>query len=126
MTTMVQFQLAGAAYAIPVQAVRGVRLVDGMIALPAPDRDVAGVIPGDPPLTVISPMGSAGTHILVIEVPDKTFGLLVDRVIGLRRVANADIGIAPRGQKHPLISGMVDANGELVLIADPQALAGHL
>jgi len=126
MTTMVCFEAAGAAYCLPVQATRAVRTADGMIALPEPAPDVTGIIPGDPPLTVISPLQAKGMHILVIEAGEKTFGLLVDAVTGLQRIDDADIQPAPQGQDRPLISGTLDTDGHLVLVADPTALAGQL
>ncbi len=126
MTTMVCFRAADAEYCVPVQATRSVRTVDGMISLPDPNPDVAGMIPGNPPLTVISPLHSTRGHILIIQAGDKTFGLLVDTVTGLRRIDDADIGPPPEGQNLPLISGTLHTGGRLVLIADPSALARHL
>jgi len=125
-TTMVCFRAADAEYCLPVQAARSVRTVDGMISLPDPNPDVAGMIPGSPPLTVISPLHSTRGHILIIQAGNKTFGLLVDAVTGLQRIDDADIGPPPEGQNRPLISGTVHTGGRLVLIADPSALAGHL
>jgi chemotaxis signal transduction protein len=126
MSTMVCFTAAQAEYCLPVQAARSVRTAEGMISLPDPSPDVAGMIPGDPPLTVISPLHGDRGQILVIQVGDKTFGLLVDVVTGLRRIADADIGPVPDGQKRPLISGTLHTGGRLVLVADPGALAGRL
>jgi chemotaxis signal transduction protein len=123
---MVYFEAAGARYCLPVQVTRSVRIADEMIALPDPAVDVAGIIPGDPPLTVISPLQSNGTHVLVIEADGKTFGLLVDAVTGLRRIDDADIRPAPQGQDRPLISGTLDTGGSLVLVADPSVLARQL
>jgi chemotaxis signal transduction protein len=123
---MVYFEAAGARYCLPVQVTRSVRIADEMIALPDPAVDVAGIIPGDPPLTVISPLRSNGSHVLVIEADGKTFGLLVDAVTGLRRIDDADIRPAPQGQDRPLISGTLDTGGSLVLIADPSVLARQL
>ena len=123
---MVCFTAANAEYCLPVQAARGVRPVDGLILLPDPNPDVAGMIPGDPPLTVISPLHGDRGHILLIEAGGKTFGLLVDVVTGLRRIDDADIGPPPDGQKNPLVSGTLHTDGRLILVADPLALAGHL
>jgi chemotaxis signal transduction protein len=123
---MVYFEAAGARYCLPVQVTRSVRIADDMIALPDPAVDVAGIIPGDPPLTVISPLQSNGTHVLVIEADGKIFGLLVDAVTGLRRIDDADIRPAPQGQGRPLISGTLDTGGSLVLVADPSVLARQL
>ncbi len=80
-------------------------------------------ISGNPPLTVISPFGSAGLHVLVLEVDDSRCGLLVDSVTGLRRVDDADIRPAPRGQHDELVSGSVVIDGAMVLLADPRAVA---
>jgi chemotaxis signal transduction protein len=126
MRTMVCFRSAGAAYCIPVEATRAVRFATGMVALPAARPDIAGIIPGQPPLTVSSALGHGGSHILVIETADTTFGLLVDAVTGLRRIAATDIHPAPAGQDGALISGTIDTDGELVLLTNPVALAARL
>jgi chemotaxis signal transduction protein len=126
MTTMVCFHCAGADYCIPVHATRAVRPAAGMIALPAANPYIAGIITGQPPLTVISALGTGGSHILILEAADQTFGLLVDAVTGLRRVTQSQLGPAPAGQHEPLISGTVNDGGALVLITDPDALAGRL
>lgn len=126
MLTMVCFRASGSTYCVPLQAVRSVRTTDELIALPDPAADVVGVLPGDPPLTVISPLGSGGRHILVMEAHDKSFGLLVDVVTGLERFDDADVRPAPDGQDRVLVSGTLEADGRLVLVADPGALAGRL
>ena len=126
MTTMVCFQAAGAAYCLPLEAARSVRTAADLVPLPDPAADVAGIIPGDPPLTVISPLRSSGRHILVIEAGGQAFGLLVDVVTGIRQVDAADIRPAPRGQGRTLVSGTFDTDGRLVFVADPTALAGAL
>ena len=123
---MVHFEAAGTQYCLPVEATRSVRTTDGIIALPDPAAGVAGIIPGDPPLTVISPFRSNGPHVLVIEADGRTFGLLVDAVTGLRRIDDIDIRPAPLGQDHPLISGILDTDGNLVLVADQSVLARQL
>ena len=126
MTTMVCFTAAGAEYCLPVHAARSVRTSDAMISLPDPNPDVTGMLPGDPPLTVISPLHSERGHILVIEAGDKTFGLLVDAVTGLRRIDDAELGPAPEGQGRQLVCGTLYNNGRMILVADPFALAGEL
>ena len=126
MTTMVCFQAGGAAYCLPLEATRSVCRADALIPLPDPAVDIAGIIPGDPPLTVISPLQRDGRHILVIEADDKTFGLLVDLVTGLQRFDDGAIRPAPQGQGRPLVSGTLDCDDHLVFVADPLALAGRL
>jgi chemotaxis signal transduction protein len=126
MTTMVCFESDGVAYCVPVEATRAVRSATGIVALPAPRPDVAGMIPGPPPLTVISVLGASGSQILVMETRGATFGLLVDSVSGLRRIADADIHPAPDGQDRALVSGTIDSNGDLVFVTDPDAFAARL
>jgi chemotaxis signal transduction protein len=94
-----------------------------MVTMPASRPNVAGLLPGDPPLTVMAPLGGAGHHIIVMEVANQRFGLLVEAVTGLRRVDENDIGEAPGGQQSELISGTVSIGGQLVLLADPVAVA---
>jgi chemotaxis signal transduction protein len=126
MTTMVCFVSAGVSYCLPVAAARAVRPARGMVSLPAGRPDVTGLMPGDPPLSVISVLGPGGRHVLVIEADGKKFGLLVDVVSGLRRVEEADIRPAPDGQARPLVAGTVDAEDGLILVTDPVALAERL
>lgn len=126
MMTMVCFEAAGSAYCVPLEAARSVRTVEGLIALPDPATGVVGLLPGDPPLTVISPLRAAGRHILVMEADGKTFGLLVDLVTGLQRFGDDDVRPAPEGQDRTLVSGTLESGGRLVFVADPGALAGRL
>ncbi|HST64191.1 MAG TPA: chemotaxis protein CheW [Mycobacteriales bacterium] len=123
---MVHFVVAGTAYCLPVDAARAVRTAAGMVTLPAGRPDVTGIIPGDPPLSVLSVLGPGGRQILVVETGGKRFGLLVDAVSGLRRVAEADIRPAPEGQDRRLVAGTIEAGDELVLVADPVAMAARL
>ena len=127
MTTMVCFTAAGNAYCLPVGAVRSVGTTDGMVELPDPAHDVTGILPGNPSLTVISPLGAGGSRMLVVEAGDTIFGLLVDEVTGLKKIQEADIRSAPRGQDRSLVSGTLDPDeGPLLLVVDAVALAGRL
>ncbi len=123
MKTMVEFRMAGASYCLPVEATRAVRSSVGMVTMPASSPKVAGLLPGDPPLTVMAPLGLDGHHVIVMEVANQRFGLLVDTVTGLRRVDESDIREAPSGQQSKLISGTVSIGGQLVLLADPSEVA---
>lgn len=126
MTTMVCFVSAGAAYCVPVEAARAVRPARGVVTLPSGRPDVTGILPGDPPLSVLSLLGPGGRHILVLETNGKRFGLLVEAVSGLRRIDEADIRPAPDGQERRLVSGTIDADDGLILVADPAAMAERL
>lgn len=124
--TMVCFRSGGVSYCLPVEATRAVRPAIGVVALPAPRPDIAGVLPGPPPVTVVSALGTAGRQILLVEADGTTFGLLVDEVTGLRRIATDDIRPTPDGQDRALVCGTFDDAGRLVLVADAAALGGRL
>lgn len=126
MRTLVCFRAAGTAYCLPVEVTRSVRPAAGLVQLPDARTDVAGVIAGSPPLTVIAPLGEGGDHILVVEAADKTYGLLVEAVTGLVRVGQDDISVSPDGQDRPLVCGTVHSGGQLMLVADAVALAARL
>lgn len=129
MTTMVCFHTAGTDYCLPVEATRGVRTATELRTIPGTQSDIAGILPGQPPLTVISVLGgTAGPrgYVLVVESGETIFGLLVDAVDGLRRIAATDIAPAATGRGRAYISGTVDTDGRLILVADPEALAARL
>ena len=128
MTKMVCFNAGGVSYAIPVDATLAVRTVAGMVTLPEPLPDVIGVLPGDPPLSVIAPLGTAAdaNHILVVTTPDLDYGLLVDAVTEIAAFDDRSIQAAPAGQNADLIAGVAERAGAIVLIADPEALAARL
>jgi chemotaxis signal transduction protein len=128
MTTMVCFSAGGVSYAIPVVATLAVRTVEGMVTMPEPRPDVLGVLPGDPPLSVIAPLGTEAdaNHILVVTTPDLDYGLLVDAVTDVCSFDDRAIQAAPAGQDGSLIAGVVERGGALVLIADPEAMAARL
>jgi chemotaxis signal transduction protein len=126
MMTVVCFHSVGTAYCLPVEDARAVRSAVGLISLPAAGPDVAGVIPGDPPISVVSPLGPGGTKILVLEVAGRSFGVLVDAVTGLRRIDETEIRPPPDGQERRLVSGTLDFDGRLVFVADPRVLGERL
>jgi chemotaxis signal transduction protein len=123
MRTMVEFSVSGTDYCLPVEAARAVRSNVGMIALPAPRPHVAGLLAGDPPLTVVAPFGRDGQRVIVLEVDDLVYGLLVDTVAGLRRVDETAVRAAPRGQHREIVSGSITIDGHLLLLTDPAAMA---
>ena len=84
------------------------------------------MLPGDPPLSVMSSLGPGRAPVLVVEEDGRRCGLLVDAVTGLRRVADDAIGAPPPGQGHGLISGVLSQGDELVLVADPAGLVAGL
>lgn len=136
MRTVVHFLTGGGRYCVPVESTIGVRSAEGLVPLPAPRPGVAGILPADPPLTVLSVLGSAegaprprGTtsdRILVLAAVGSTFGLLVDEVTGLSSIDEAMIGSPPQGQDEALVSGVIEGEHGLEFMADPSALARRL
>jgi len=126
MKTMVCFRTQQGRFAMPVESTLSVRKVDGLVDLPSPAAEIVGVLPGDPPLSVLSSLGAGANHVLVVVADDVRFGLHVSEVLGVRRFQDEEIGPPPQGQANELIAGMLHEGGELVLVADPRALAARL
>ncbi len=126
MTTMVWFHTGRGSFAVPVDSTTGVRTAAGIIDLPGSRDDVVGILPGDPPITVLSTLGTGRDHVLVLAVRERPFGLLVEQVMGVLDIDEADIGPAPQGQEADYIAGTLRSLDELILIADPGVLAGRL
>ncbi|MCW3044143.1 MAG: hypothetical protein JWL57_2301 [Actinobacteria bacterium] len=126
MRTLVHFLTGDGRYCVPVEATVGVRTAAGLVPLPVPRPGVIGVLPADPPLTVLSVLGSGGDRILVIAAVGSTFGLLVEEVTGLSSIDEAEIGSPPEGQHEALICGVIGREQGLEFLADPAALAKRL
>lgn len=126
MTTVVHFRTAGGRYCVRVEATRSVQLASGLVALPSPRAGVVGILPAEVPITVLSLLGGGRGHVLVMAANGQTFGLLVEEVTGLSRIDESTIQVAPEGQDQALISGVISGADGLVLVADPDALAGRL
>ena len=126
MKTMVCFRTEQGRFALPVESTLCVRKADGLVDLPAPRADIVGVLPGDPPLSVLSSLGAGGDHVLVVISEDVRYGLHVLEVLGVRRFDDDQIGPPPKGQQGGLIAGTLYGADEFVLVADAQALAARL
>lgn len=126
MRTLVHFLTGDGRYCVPVEATVGVRSAAGLVLLPVPRPGVIGVLPADPPLTVLSVLGSGRDRILVLAAVGSTFGLLVQEVTGLTSVDEGQIGNPPDGQDEALICGVVEGEAGLEFLADPAALAKRL
>ena len=96
------------------------------MSLPAPRPDVIGMLPGDPPLSVLAALGGGGDQVLVLVSHGVRYGLQVLEVFGVRRFEDDDVGPAPKGQQSELISGTVGGRTDLTLVVDPTALAARL
>lgn len=127
MRSLVQFRTAQGQFAVPVEVAREVRPAKGLSPLPAPRPGVAGVLlERDEALTVIDVLGSGSRHILVLVVGDRAFGLLVDEVLGVTRVADDAVGPPPPGQTTGIVAGVVNLPSGAMLLVDPAALGKSL
>ena len=126
MRTLVHFLTGDGRYCVPIEATVGVRSAAGLVPLPVPRRGVIGVLPANPPLTVLSVLGSGRDRILVLAAVGSTFGLLVEEVTGLSSIDEAEIGSPPEGQHEALICGVVGGEQGLEFLANPAALAKRL
>jgi chemotaxis signal transduction protein len=126
MKTMLCFRTAEGRFALPIESTLSVRTIEGMVSLPAPRPDVAGLLPGDPPLSVLASFGTGGDHVLVFTSEGVRYGLCVLEVVGVRRFDDDQVGPPPEGQQGELISGTLYGSDELTLVVDPQALVARL
>ena len=97
-----------------------------MVDLPIARADVVGILPGDPPLSVLSSLGAGGDHVLVVVSDDVRYGLHVLEVLGVVAFDDDRSARRRRDKQGGLIAGTVYGADELVLVADAQALAARL
>jgi chemotaxis signal transduction protein len=126
MKTMVCFRTVDGRFALPIESTLSVRKIEGMVNLPAPRPDVLGVLPGDPPLSVLTSLGAGGDHVLIIVAQEMRYGLQVLEVLGVRRFEDDQMGPPPDGQEQGIISGTLGGADELTLVVDAHALAARL
>jgi chemotaxis signal transduction protein len=132
MKTLVFFRAGDGRYAVPVESTLGVRPATGLVPLPRPAEGVVGLLPGNPPLSVVSLVndrhesgrasGGAAGHILLLTAGEQRAGLLVDAVTRVARVPASNIGGPPAGQALELVAGLLEVDGDLVMLADVAAL----
>jgi hypothetical protein len=88
-----------------------------------------GLLPGDPPITVVSVLGQSAAsgrgHILLLTDGTRRGGLLVDAVTQVARVPTTTLAGSPDGQALELVKGVVSVGGQMVLLADVGALLGE-
>jgi chemotaxis signal transduction protein len=122
-TSVVRFETAGGVCALPVQAVREVCPASGLKPLPGGHEGVAGMVErGGAPVTVLTPLGPAGDHLLIVEAGGHTFGLCVERVLGVSRMDERQLGPRPRGQAAGYVAGVIRTDSGLELLLEPGAL----
>jgi len=126
MTTVVSFRSGGQHWAVALERVEGVLAARGLLPLPDPRPGVAGLLYRDgDTVPVLSPLdGGQLGQVLVLDDHGRTFGLLVDEVIGIERVPGGP-GPVPPGQRSPVVAGVLPGTSPLLLL-DVAALTGWL
>ena len=126
MKSMVCFRTDQGKFAVPVAAARAVRLASGLVTIPEQRSEIAGVLPGNPPLTVLAVLGDGGDHVLVLESHDIQFGLQVREVYGVTRVQDDEIRPGRVGGDTSMFVGTLQDPDALVLIVDADEMATRL
>ncbi len=126
MKCIVNFDAGERSFALPVESTTGVRAGKGIVQLPGSRADILGILPGEPPITVLPTLGAGHDHILLLTVKNLSFGLLVDAATGVIGVKERDIGPPPKGQDLGSIAGTLGDVDNLVVIVDPRVLASRL
>jgi chemotaxis signal transduction protein len=123
--TLVQFATPTGRWAVPIDRVHEVRLAQGMAPLPVPRRGIAGVIRRDDEiLTVVSLLGDAAGHVIILEGDGRLFGLLAETAIGVLRTEEAEVAPPPAGQDGPVVTGVIrDPGGGMTMLVDVDELA---
>jgi len=126
MTTVVSFRSGGQHWAAALERVQRVLAARGLLPLPDPRPGVAGLLHRDgDPVPVLSPLGGGQLgQVLVLDDHGRSFGLLVDEVIGIERVPGGP-GPVPPGQRSPVVAGVLPGTSPLLLL-DVAALTGWL
>jgi chemotaxis signal transduction protein len=120
--TFVRFRTDAAFCLIPVEAVLEVCEAEGVTSLPAARPGVMGLIRrGGRSLSVLSPFG-VGKFVVVVATAGAAFGIVVQEVLGVVHVADADVEPAPAGQADPLVVGVVGRDGSQDLLVSPERI----
>jgi chemotaxis signal transduction protein len=123
MTTVLRFHSAGGRYAVPIEHCLEVRPAAQVRPLPSPRPGVVGVLSWrDRALSVVSPLGPCGDHVIVLDAAGRPFGLLVDEVVGVEHLDAAAVGDPPPGQEQPLVAAATAPEGDLLFLVDVVAV----
>jgi chemotaxis signal transduction protein len=72
-------------------------------------------------LSVLAPFGD-GRHIVIVETDGSAFGLVVQEVLGVVHVADADVEPAPAGQMDAWVVGVVGQDDGQDLVISPERI----
>src|SRR5216684_74338 len=106
--TMVRFRTAQGVYLVYAESVVQVRDAADLRPFPGHRAEVVGLIEKDGlALPVLGTLGPVGNHVVLLAAAGRTFGVAVEEVLGIARVAEADVGPPPAGSTRALIAGVV-------------------
>jgi chemotaxis signal transduction protein len=72
-------------------------------------------------LSVLAPFGD-GRYVVIVETEGAAFGLVVQEVLGVVHVAEADIEPAPAGQMEAWVVGVVGQDDGQDLLISPERI----
>ncbi len=125
MKTVVCFRAGDGEYAVPVEQVREVRAGDTLMPLPDARDGVVGLLSVDgDALAVVDALGSGGSHVLLLDRAEGSFGLRVQEVTGVKTVD--DIGPAPPGVNGDLIDGVFTLSDQMTMLVSVDKLGERL
>lgn len=126
--------LAGRRIALPASEVEAVVELEGLTPVPGAAAHIAGLSAlRSRVLTVIDSRASLGlegdggdrlAEAIVVPSGGHTYALLVDRIEDVveARAAASPVKVFPGAGWDRIAAGMIDADGDLLLLADPHAL----
>jgi purine-binding chemotaxis protein CheW len=126
-TQLVTFRIGGEEYALPVGAVREVIRFTGLRSLPTDSPSVRGVIhlrDRSIPVCTLDELGEQtheGAKVIVIEVGELVFGVLVDQVEEVIEIEHDGLE-APPPQTADIATAIAKLGDRLIILIEPSAL----
>jgi chemotaxis signal transduction protein len=72
-------------------------------------------------LSVLAPFGT-GKYVVIVETAGAAYGLLVQEVLGVVHIAEADVEPAPAGQADSLVVGVVGQDDGQDFLVSPERI----
>ena len=127
-TQIVTFRIDEEEYALPVGAVREVIRFTGLRSLPTESPSVRGVIhlrDRTIPVCTLNQLGAQtreGAKVIVLEVGELVFGILVDQVEEVIEVEDDQLE-APPPQTADIATAIAKLGDRLIILIEPNALS---
>jgi chemotaxis signal transduction protein len=72
-------------------------------------------------LSVLAPFGT-GKYVVIVETAGAAYGLIVQEVLGVVHIAEADVEPAPAGQADSLVVGVVGQDDGQDFLVSPERI----